>query len=85
MAERLHACLLEMPRFRFVDKPGANVAEPDLDSHIAVRFNTFELRDNAGACFYHGNRHDFSPVVEDLGHADFSAQNCVYHDSSPVW
>src|SRR5207237_1090573 len=84
MAERLHAGLAEMPRFRFVDKPGADLAEPDLDGHIAVFFNTFELRDNAGACFYHGNRHDFSPVIEDLGHTDFLAQYCVYHDGLPV-
>jgi hypothetical protein len=79
MTQWLNSCLGEVPLLGFIYELWTNFAKTDLDSSIAIRFNTFELRDNAGACFYHGNRNNLTQVVKDLCHSDFLAQDCVYH------
>jgi hypothetical protein len=68
----------EVSQLWFVEVFGPNFSEADLDGGVPVRRNTLELRDNAGTCFYHGDRRNGPVFVEDLGHADLPAQNCVY-------
>src|SRR5687767_3827283 len=76
---RIRETALEVSQFSFCEMFGPDFAESDLDSGISVCLNTLELRDNAGACFYHGDRRNGPILIEEMSHPDLLAQNCVNH------
>src|SRR5579885_941643 len=58
---------------------GCDLLKTNLDGFISVMGSRFNLGHDAGAGFYYGHRNDGSIWPEHLGHADFSAQQCIEH------
>src|SRR6185312_13472253 len=53
--------------------------QPDLRSFVSIFVRALELRDYARPRLQNRDRVDFTPVIEDLRHADFFTENSVNH------
>ena len=75
---------LEVTELRFVEPRGLGLAERDLHGGVAVALRRPELHDATGPGFDDAHRDDPVLVVEDLGHAELSAQNPFLRHRSPL-
>ena len=67
----------------FVGSGNFLVVEAELHGVVAVAVNGFLLNDCARAKFHNGDGNDVSLVVEDLRHAEFSADKTFFHSGVP--
>ena len=80
-------CAMSVDDFLFaarvlVDDSVLLIHEADLYCAVAVVLRSLYLSHHTGACLKHCHRNQSSVFVEDLGHSDFSCQNCFLHFSS---
>ena len=76
---RSNICFVEMAFHGFVDLIGLCVAVAQLDCIVAVVLNGLLLHNRAGADLNDSDRNDFSGFIENLGHADFLADDTFFH------
>ena len=73
-----NASLVQVAEFRLGELRFANVLVAKLDSLITVFFAGLLLSDHAGTGLDNGNRNHAALLVEDLRHANFSADDCFH-------
>ena len=73
------ASLLQMAELRLVELALFHVGKTELYCIVAFLFLCLDLGDRAGASFDYGNRDYLAVSVENLGHANFLADDCLLH------
>ena len=73
-----NASLVQVAEFRLGELRFANVLVAKLDSLITVFFAGLLLSDHAGTGLDNGDRDHMALFVEDLRHANFSADDCFH-------
>ena len=75
------ARLVEVTLHGLVDSLNFDVAEAELNSFVAVVFNSLLHNDRAGACLDDCYGNNVSVCIEDLSHADLLSDECFLHSS----
>ena len=75
--------LLQVALFRLGELPFRNVLEAQLYGVVAVLLLGLLLDHDAGTCLDHSDRDDLTGFVKDLGHADLSADDGLFHVGFP--
>ena len=68
-----------MTLHRFVDPIDGHVAESKLKGVVPIVLHRLLLNHDAGAGFNNGYRDNVALLIEDLGHADFFADDAFLH------
>ena len=71
--------LFEVTRFRLCEPILGDIAVTQLYRSIAFLIRCFFLGNNAGTCFNDGYRNHFPVGIKELCHADFFADDCLFH------
>ena len=77
--------LLQVTLFRLGELPLGHVLEAQLHGVVAVLLLGLLLHHDAGACFDDSDRDDLTGFVKDLGHADLSADDGLFHVGFPPY
>ena len=75
---------LEVAELRLVQTRGLGLTERDLHGRVAVALGRPELHDATRSGLDDAHRYDPVRIVEDLGHAELSAQNPFLRHRSPL-
>ena len=74
-----YASLLQVAELGLVEVVLLNFGEAELNGSIAFLISGLLLNDRAGTGFDNGYGNNLAGLIENLGHADFLSDDCLFH------